>query len=142
MAMAPLEKVLFLKQVPLFHEIAGEEIAAILPLAEEMTFENGTEIIRQNDSGDALYIIVEGEVDIAIDGRKIDGTLGSRAVIGELSILTGDPRAATCTAKSEVLALRIQRDPFWELMRERPEVTIGVVRILLGYLDKANRQSA
>ena len=32
------------------------------------------------------------------------------------------------------MALRIRREPFWELMRERPEVSLGVIRILIGYL--------
>ncbi len=136
MALAPLEKVLFLKQVPLFREIPGEQVAGILPIVDEVSFQQGDQIIRQGDAGDALYIIVEGEVEIEIDGRNMDRVLGSRDVIGELAILTGDARAATCTARSEVLTLRVSHDSFWELMRERPEVTIGVMRIVLGYLKK------
>lgn len=136
MALAPLEKVLFLKQVPLFKEISGEEIAGILPIVDERTFTVGAEIIRQGDEGDSLFIIVEGRVGITIDGRSTGTVLESRAVIGELAILTGDPRAATCTALTEVLALGIHRDPFWQLIRERPEVSVGVIRILLGYIKK------
>ena len=136
MALPPLETVLFLKQVPLFREIPAEDIAALLPIVEEVRFGEGDVILRQGDAGDALYLIVEGSVGIAIDGVATGTRLGSRAVVGELSILTGDPRAATCTALTEVLALRIEKDPFWELMRARPEVPIGVIKIVLGYLKK------
>ena len=136
MPLAPLEKVLFLKQVQLFTEISGEEIAGLLPIVDERTFAEGTEIITQGDVGDSLFIIVEGEVGIAIDGRPTGTVLKSRDVIGELAILTGDPRAATCTALSEVLTLRIHRDPFWQLIRERPEVSVGVITILLRYIKK------
>lgn len=136
MPLAPLEKVLFLKQVPLFREIPAEDVAALLPIADEVSFQAGDVVIREGDRGDALYLIVEGTIGISANGLPTGKRLGSRDVIGELSILTGDPRTATCTAESEVLALRIHRDPFWHLMRERPEVPIGLVKILTGYVRK------
>lgn len=136
MPLAPLEKVLFLKQVPLFREVPAEDVAALLPIAEEVSFRDGETIIRQGDAGDALYLIVEGAVGIEADGRPTGKELGSRQVIGELSILTGAPRSVTCTARGDVLALKILRDPFWQLMRERPEVPLGVIRILTGYLNR------
>lgn len=136
MPLAPLEKVLFLKQVSLFREIPAEDVAALLPIAEEVSFQAGDVVIREGDTGDALYLIVEGTIGISAGGVPTGKRLGSRDVIGELSILTGDPRTATCTAESEVLALRIHRDPFWQLMRERPEVPIGLVKILTGYVKK------
>ncbi len=136
MPLAPLEKVLFLKQVSLFREIPAEDVAALLPIAEEVSFQAGDTVIREGDTGDALYLIVEGTIGISAGGVATGKRLGSRDVIGELSILTGDPRSVTCTAESEVLALRIHRDPFWQLMRERPEVPIGLVKILTGYVKK------
>jgi hypothetical protein len=136
MPLAPLEKVLFLKQVSLFREIPAEDVAALLPIAEEVSFQTGDVVIREGDKGDALYLIVEGSIGISAGGVATGKHLGSRDVIGELSILTGDPRSVTCTAESEVLALRIHREPFWQLMRERPEVPIGLVKILTGYIKK------
>lgn len=136
MPLAPLEKVLFLKQVSLFREIPAEDVAALLPIAEEVSFQAGDVVIREGDKGDALYLIVEGSIGISAGGVATGKRLGSRDVIGELSILTGDPRSVTCTAESEVLALRIDREPFWQLMRERPEVPVGLVKILTGYIKK------
>ncbi len=136
MPLAPLEKVLFLKQVSLFREIPAEDVAALLPIADEVSFQAGDVVIREGDTGDALYLIVEGSIGISAGGVPTGKRLGSRDVIGELSILTGDPRSVTCLAESEVLALRIHREPFWQLMRERPEVPVGLVKILTGYLKK------
>lgn len=133
MSMVPLEQVLFLKQVPLFRDIPGEEIAGLLPIVEQFEFAEGETLIRQGDQGDGLFIIVEGTLAIDVNGRS-QGTKGPRDVIGELAILSGEPRAASCTALGAGVALRIRREPFWELMRERPEVSLGVIRILIGYL--------
>ncbi len=136
MALAPLEKILFLKQIPMFRQIPAEEISGLLPIVGEAAFREGEEILRQGDEGDCLYNLIEGEVAVEIDGSRIDTVLRTRDVLGELAILTAEPRAATCVALSDVLALRIDRDPFWQLMRERPEVSIGVIRVLLKYLKK------
>jgi hypothetical protein len=133
MPLVPLEQILFLKQVPLFRDIPGEEVAGLLPIVEEVEFPAGATIIRQGDAADGLYIIVEGRVAIDVDGRRA-GEMGSRHVIGELALLSGEPRSATCTALSEVMALGIRREPFWQLMRDHPEVSLGVIRILLDYL--------
>ena len=140
MPMVPLEQVLFLKQVPLFRDILGEEIAGLLPIVEQVEFAAGETLIRQGDDGDSLYIIVEGTLAIDVNGRG-QGTKGPRDVIGELAILSGEPRAATCSAVSAGVALRIRREPFWELMRERPEVSLGVIRILIGYLRARNAEA-
>jgi HEAT repeat protein len=140
MPMVPLEQVLFLKQVPLFRDIPGEEIAGLLPIVEQIEFAAGETLIRQGDHGDSLYIIVEGTLAIDVNGRG-QGTKGPRDVIGELAILSGEPRAATCSAVSAGVALRIRREPFWELMRERPEVSLGVIRILIGYLRARNAEA-
>ncbi|MHC5212170.1 MAG: Npt1/Npt2 family nucleotide transporter [Planctomycetota bacterium] len=136
MPMATLEKVLFLKDIPLFKELPAEEIAPLAPIAREVGFPAGTDFIRQGDEGDRLFVLVEGSVQVAIDGKPIDHTLGPGEVIGELAILSGDKRAATCTAQEDVVALEIQRDDFWELLREHPEVALGVIKILLGYIRR------
>jgi hypothetical protein len=141
MPLVPLEQILFLKQVPLFRDIPGEEIAGLLPIVEEVEFPPGTIVLRQGDEGDGLYIIVEGRVSVEVDGRRA-GEMGSRQVIGELAILTGEPRAATCTTLSDVIALRIRRDPFWQLLRDHTEVSLGVIRILLDYLKRPELAAA
>jgi CRP-like cAMP-binding protein len=141
MPLVPLEQILFLKQIPLFRDIPGEEIAGLLPIVEEVEISARTIVLRQGDEGDGLYIIVEGRVSVEVDGRRA-GEMGSRQVIGELAILTGEPRAATCTALSDVIALRIRRDPFWQLLRDHTEVSLGVIRILLDYLKRPELAAA
>jgi HEAT repeat protein len=133
--LAPLEQVLFLKQVPLFGDIPGEEMVALLPIVEQVAFGPGETIIKEGDDGDGLFVIVEGEVAIDVGGVH-QTTLGPRSVIGELAILSGEPRAATCTALGEVVAMGIRRDPFLGLLRDRPEVSLGVIRTLLQYVKR------
>lgn len=133
MPLTSIEKVLFLKSVVFFKELSGEEICNILPITIEKRIPKGTEFIRQGDAGESLFIIIEGEVAVTIDHAQQPATLKSGDVIGELAILTGEPRRATCRASSDLLCLQIDKTAFWELMREVSEVSIGVVNILLKY---------
>lgn len=77
-----------LSQVPLLHQLPPEEIRALLPFIIRRSY-------RKGEPGDSLLIVERGQVDI-IDvkggGRKV-ATLGENEVIGEMALLTGEPRA-------------------------------------------------
>ena len=134
MALTTIEKVLFLRQIPFFKDIEYEKIAQISPLVKEIRFAKQTEFITQGEKGDCLYMIVDGEVSISIDGKPLDKIMGSMDVIGELAVLTDNPRAASCTAISEVLTLKIDKKDFRDMMKIEPEIAFGVIQILLQYI--------
>ena len=125
-----LEKVFFLKSVSLFHSLSGEEIAQIVPIVGEREYAAGDMIIKRGQEGDCLYILVEGDVSVTLaDGRQ--RLLTSREVIGELAVLAERPRSADCRAVSDVVALRIDKTAFWQLLDERPDIAIEVMKVLV-----------
>jgi hypothetical protein len=127
MALSTLEKVLFLKGVSLFAEIPGEDIVGIVPIVREVEFAAGQTFITQGAEGDCLYILVEGEVGVQVEGRARP-SLRPREVIGELAVLSEQPRTADCTALTDVVALRIGKEDFWEILREQPQIAVPVIR--------------
>ena len=64
---------------------------------------------------------------------------GPREVVGEMAIITQKPRSATCTALSDVTALRIDYDDFWDLLAEKPALSMGVIRVLSTRLDQRSQ---
>jgi CRP/FNR family transcriptional regulator, cyclic AMP receptor protein len=136
MALTTIEKVLFLRQIPFFKDVEYEKIAQIAPLVKEIRFEKDTEFITQGEKGDCLYIIVDGEVKISINGKILDKIMQSMDVIGELAVLTDKPRAAACIASTDVLTLKIDKEDFWNMMKIEPEIAFGVIQILLQYIFK------
>ena len=130
MPLSILEKVFFLKSVSLFQPLSGEEIAQIVPIVSEMEFAAGDMMIERGEEGDCLYILVEGDVSVTLaDGGG--RTLTSREVIGELAVLAERPRSADCRALSDVIALRIDKTAFWQLLDERPDIAIEVMKVLV-----------
>lgn len=90
-----------------------------------LDFTAGEAIFHQGASGDSLYVIERGEVGVrvAIDGSSAEvATLGAGEVFGEMSLLTGEPRTATCTARTEVRCWVVERAAFETLLAERPQL--------------------
>ncbi|MEW6752501.1 MAG: Npt1/Npt2 family nucleotide transporter [Candidatus Latescibacterota bacterium] len=130
MALSTLEKVFFLKSASLFAQIPGEDIVGLVPILHEICVPRGETFIRDGEEGDCLYIVVTGEVHVRTsDGREY--TIRSREVIGERAVLTLQPRSATCTALTDVVALRIDKDDFWKLMEEQPKITMEVLKVVV-----------
>jgi CRP/FNR family transcriptional regulator, cyclic AMP receptor protein len=139
--LSTIERVLFLKSVGVFSAIPGEELAPLAAVARELVFSEGDTFIREGEFGDSLYIIVDGEVDVRVGGDHV-ATRGAGSVVGEMAVLSGHPRTATCTASTEVFALQLIRDDFMEMIAERPAVAIGVIGVLVERLDQATQQLA
>jgi CRP-like cAMP-binding protein len=140
--LSTMERVLFLRSVEVFGDVAGEDLASIAEVSEEVSFHAGEAIVRQGEPGDGLYVIVDGGVSIIVEGSGQVAVRGPGNVVGEMAVLSGRPRAATCVAVGEVLALRLLRDDFLEIMTERQAVAVGVVRVLTERLDEATQRLA
>lgn len=135
MALPTIERVLFLRSAELFSQLAGEDLLPLAQVAQEVHFQAGETFIRQNEAGSCLYVIVDGEASIVVRGFGQLGTRGPRGAIGEMAIIWQRPRSADCRALTDITALRIDHDDFWELMEERPALAKGVIRVLAQRLD-------
>jgi CRP-like cAMP-binding protein len=134
-----VEKVLFLKSVDLFRALAGEELAQIAEIAEEQPFAAGEQVFAEGEPGDALYLVVEGAVKVHRGQRQL-AQLGVRDVFGEMAVLDSEPRSASVTAVSDAVLLKIARDDFRDILQERPEIGMGIVKVLSRRLRDASRR--
>jgi CRP/FNR family transcriptional regulator, cyclic AMP receptor protein len=134
--LSTVEKVLFLKSIELFSQIPGEDLAQVALIATEETREPGEEIFAEGESGDALYLVLEGKVRVHRDDRVI-AELGERECFGEMAILDAAPRSATVTAVDNTNLLKISREDFQEIMSEKPEIALGIIKVLSRRLRSA-----
>lgn len=124
-----VEKILFLKSIDLFSQIPGEDLAQIAQITDEVQFEEGDEVFREGEPGDSLYLVIEGQIRIHRGGNEV-ATLGARQVFGEMALLDSDPRSASASAISVLTCLRISSDDFNEILVEKGEIAIGIIRVL------------
>ena len=135
-----IEKVLVLKSLNLFKDTPENILADLAPLMKEMEYELGTEIFKEGDTGDCMYIIQQGNIKIH-RGNTTLAILKEKEVFGELSLLDADTRSASATADTDCILYKIDQEPFYELMDERPEVAKGFIKILCQRLRTMNEKS-
>jgi len=135
-----IEKVLVLKSLNLFKDTPENVLADLAPLMKEIQYEQGTEIFKEGETGDCMYIIQQGNIKIH-KGNTTLAILKEKEVFGELSLLDADTRSASATADTDCILYKIDQEPFYELMDERPEVAKGFIKILCQRLRTMNEKS-
>jgi len=117
-----------MSQVTLLNHLPPEEIHALAPYVSRRLYQQGRTIIRQGEPGDSLFIVESGEVDI-LDNRnnfqKI-ATLHADDVLGEMALVTGEPRSATAVAATDTTVWLILKEHFDRLMRTSPKISEAV----------------
>jgi CRP/FNR family transcriptional regulator, cyclic AMP receptor protein len=135
-----IEKILILKSLNLFKETPENILADLAPLMKEIEYEKDSVIFKEGETGDCMYIIHQGSIKIHKDSNTL-AVLPENEVFGELSLLDADTRSATATANTDCVLFKIDQEPFYELMEERPEVAKGFIKILCQRLRVMNEKS-
>ena len=134
--MPAIERVLFLRRVPLFDELAPADLSAIAEVAHERSFADGELLASEGELGDELLIVASGTVRVEAGGSEI-ARRGPGEVVGEMSLITRGPRMASLVADGDVRAIRIGRREFESMIHDRPDIGIGVMRVLAQRLAEA-----
>src|SRR5918996_1464203 len=119
--LSTLEKVLFLKSIDLFSQIAGEDLTQVALVATETEHDPGDEVFAEGELSDALYVVLDGKVRVH-QGDRVIAELGERDCFGEMGILDPAPRRATVTAATDTRLLRIGREDFQEILADKPQI--------------------
>ncbi len=115
-----------LKSVPLFRYLNFEELLKVVSAVEEKKFSAGEVVFREEDEGDALYILLAGEVEVSRKDTIIT-KLVSGDHFGELSLIDRFPRSATVKALESCLCLVMNRQKFYELIREYSALSVKLL---------------
>lgn len=105
--------------VALFKHLNDAELFRLLGIAEDCEFSAGETILREGDEGDTMYVLLAGNVSVHVGGRQ-RAVLGEGSHVGEMALMTRQPRTATIRAETRVLAKRLRRDPLYAVLRENP----------------------
>jgi CRP/FNR family transcriptional regulator, cyclic AMP receptor protein len=111
-----------LAAVPLFNACSKKELGRIAKAATEMSFPDGTVLMKQDDTAREAFILTEGTVVVKRNNRKV-AELGPGAFLGELGLLDRGPRTATVVAEGPVEALVLGPREFAGLLDEVPSLS-------------------
>jgi hypothetical protein len=141
-----MEKILFLRRVPLFADLPPSDLKQVAAIATETVCPDGETLFVQGEPGDEMYIIVSGEVRVLVDtgdGREVEVARRKPGeYVGEMAIISREPRNASLIAAGDVRMLCIDQKSFESLLRERPEISLAVMRVLCARLKEQSAARA
>ena len=139
-----MERILLLRRVPLLTDLTPSDLKRVAAIASEHHFLDGEIIFEQDEPGDEMYVVVSGEVRVLVaSGDNRDREVARRKAgetVGEMSVISGSLRSASLVAVGDVHLLCLDQKSFEGLLRERPEVSLAVMRMLCERLRQASQR--
>lgn len=135
-----IEKVLLLKSLAIFQETPETILAEVAEILEEVEMEANKNIFHAGDTGNCMYIIFKGEVRIH-KGEHTFAVFKENEIFGEYALLDTETRSASATTKTEALLLKMDQDPFYDIMESRPEVARGIIKTLCRRIKAQNEKT-
>lgn len=133
-----------LGDIPLFRGVPLDRLKRLNEVMHRKSVPAGTNMITAEQPGEVVYILLEGTVKILIeqmDGREVIlAFLGAGDTVGEMSLVDSAGRSANVMTMEKCTFLWMDRATFQDCLRNVPEFTQNLVRLLAGRLRMANEQ--
>ncbi len=107
----------------------------------DLKFAAGTVIFEEGAPADDMYVIVQGEVEISLRGKKL-ALASAGEIVGEMALLKNASRSATVTAKSDCVLEAIDKERFEMLVKDSPSFALYVMNVLADRIRLANESLA
>ena len=137
------EDIEVLREVPIFASVELSKLKLLAFASQRMSFDPGQVLCREGDFGDTAYVIIQGSADVCVragDGEINVASLSRNDFVGDMAILCDTPRTATVRASSRCETLVIGKTQLLGLLRSFPDMSIAMMRVLAGRLERTNRQ--
>ncbi len=121
----------FLRQIPLFNGLDDSALERLIAMSTEIELQPGDYLIREDEIGNAMYVIVEGKFQVRKHARDGDVVLAERVpgeVIGEMSVLDQAPRVASVIALTPARAMVIDQETFMALLDWSPTAARAILK--------------
>jgi CRP-like cAMP-binding protein len=139
-----------LANMNLFRGLATEGLDRIAAIAGEESHTTGSYVFREGETGDKLYLILDGKVRISRNlpgmGEEALAVLGPGESFGEMSLIDDTPRSADALVHEDTRLLVITREAFEDLLFVHKDLAYEIlwnfVKTLSGRLREANDKMA
>lgn len=120
-----------LAKMRLFRPLSERELLRVLQVTDVLEYEEGDVVMRQGETGEELFIVLEGQVKI-LRGEAVIATLGQGSHVGEMALVRNQPRSATVKSLGHSELMVIRRRDFFELLRNEHALAVKLLWQFLG----------
>lgn len=139
------EIVCVLCEIPMFRKVEEKRLKLFSMMGQTLTYRASERLFEKGDEGDAAYVILEGSVDVLIPtdtGETRVATLGSKEIFGEMAVILDQPRTTAIAASTDLKVLRLDRQAFFNMLNEFPDVAIELIKIIGSRLETTTQNLA
>src|SRR5688572_30668555 len=126
-----------LRRIKMFADVDERLLASLLPYLEVLKVSSFDTVVKKGDHGDALFMVLEGEVRARsmIDGKEMTlATMSVGECFGELAIVDHGPRSADVVANQPSILIKVSRAALEKMFAEAPALaapfTFALARVI------------
>jgi glycine/D-amino acid oxidase-like deaminating enzyme len=131
-----------LTDLDIFSDFSIEDVSQMLTAATRCDLPKGRMLFREGDPGDSCFILIRGHVDVTVKVRQqrhLLAQLSPGTIFGQVSLVAGEPRSATCTIRRDALLAQLDRDACEKLLSTQAPVALKFLAALNRGLTEALR---
>ncbi len=133
-----IEKILLLKNSDIFKRCSEVDLIDIASICLESHVDKAVTLFKKGDTGNCMYFIYSGQVSIH-EGEHQLAVLAENEIFGELSLLDSESRSASATTLTDCVLLKIEQEPFYDVIATSTEILKGIMRTLCRRLREQDR---
>jgi|APFre7841882724_1041349.scaffolds.fasta_scaffold43673_1 CRP-like cAMP-binding protein len=135
-----------LRAARVFSDLAPEEATLLAGFLDVFRVKSGAPFIFEGDEGSFMVVVLSGQVNVfkQFDGPnpKLVASVGTGKTLGEMSMIDGEPRFATCIAAEDTTFAMLDRKGFLQIMEQRPALASKILLHLVVLLNQRLRQAS
>lgn len=130
-------------ETQLFADLDWKDVQGLANYVQCYRVQAGTVVFSEGDAGNYMCLLVQGQVEVLKsdqDGNAHRIVLVTRGkTVGEMSIIDGEPRSATCVATQESMLLLLTKDNFTRIIHDRPGLAVHILAKLAKLMSQRLR---
>jgi len=138
--------VAMLRETPLFGDLAAADLEALAGYVEVYEAAANTVLFREGESGGFMCLLVRGGAEIVKQDRQFGARrishVGPGKTLGEMALIDGEPRSATCIFPQRSELALLTRERFVRLLREQPQLGIQVLLKIVTLMSRRLRKTS
>jgi CRP/FNR family cyclic AMP-dependent transcriptional regulator len=135
-----------LKGSKFFGDLSAREIETLAEYVQAYRAEPETVVFREGESGAFMCLVVEGGAEIFKQdhkyGSKRIGRVEVGKTIGEMALIDGEPRSATCICPQQSMLIMLTREQFVRIIREHPGLSVNILLKIVTLMSRRLRQTS
>ena len=129
-----------LASIPLFSGVDDSNRRALSESMTSVSLHSGETLVSEGDEGDAMFVLVSGRLRAFVSGdgeERAVGDVSAGEVVGEMALISDEPRSATVRAVRDSQLLRLDRDDFMAAVNQQPSLLVETARVVVRRLERS-----